>query len=208
MHGETGIGADGTLILNESLFNGTEDLVKLDLSYCGVTSIYVLKLSTDSSMICGILELNLSGNPIMQEYRYPRKLILLNMVQQLGLNLVIVQMMKLELKLLHLASMTAAKCRGIVFCMVKIKIWFSSEAYQGPDNPFVLRGNEMLCETLLQKGLIFLLCCYNIVIQGKSQTVLPKQQDLVCVLLSLFFLVIFCSTHNLSDNILMMQAKA
>ncbi|XP_034219750.1 protein TONSOKU-like [Prunus dulcis] len=109
-------------------------------------------------MICGILELNLSGNPIMQEgsnvlssmlsnsqcclkvlvlqrcelgvagvlrisfleelnladnanlwrYRYPRKLILLNRVQQLGLNLVIVKMMKLELKLLHLVSMTAA----------------------------------------------------------------------------------------------------
>ncbi|KAL6276816.1 hypothetical protein ACE6H2_020417 [Prunus campanulata] len=58
---------DGALIFTESLFNGTEDLVKLDLSYCGVTFIYVLKLSTDSSMICGILELNLSGNPIMQE---------------------------------------------------------------------------------------------------------------------------------------------
>ncbi|XP_021803194.1 protein TONSOKU-like isoform X2 [Prunus avium] len=67
MLGETGIGVDGALILTESLFNGTEDLVKLDLSYCGVTFIYVLKLSTDSSMICGILELNLSGNPIMQE---------------------------------------------------------------------------------------------------------------------------------------------
>lgn len=66
----------------------------------------------------------------------------------------------------------------------------------------------MLCETLLQKGLIFLLCCYNIVIQGKSQTVLPNQQGLVFFMLALFFLVIFCLTHNLSDNILMMQAKA
>ncbi|VVA31960.1 PREDICTED: TONSOKU [Prunus dulcis] len=84
-------------------------------------------------------ELNLADNANLWRYRYPRKLILLNRVQQLGLNLVIVKMMKLELKLLHLVSMTAAKCRGIVFCIVKIKIWFSSEAYQGPDNPFVLK---------------------------------------------------------------------
>ncbi|BBH05493.1 tetratricopeptide repeat-containing protein [Prunus dulcis] len=112
---------DGALILTESLFNGTEDL-RCELGVAGVLRISFLE------------ELNLADNANLWRYRYPRKLILLNRVQQLGLNLVIVKMMKLELKLLHLVSMTAA---GIVFCMVKSKIWFSSE-------------------TLLQKGLIFL----------------------------------------------------
>lgn len=58
---------DGALLVTESLFHGIEEFVKLDLSYCGVTCNYVLKLSTNYSMICGILELNLSGNPIKQE---------------------------------------------------------------------------------------------------------------------------------------------
>ncbi|KAL6286684.1 hypothetical protein ACE6H2_011074 [Prunus campanulata] len=76
--GETGIGIDGALRLTESLFNGTAEFLKLDLSYCGVTSNYVLKLSTVSSMICGILELNLSGNPIMQEGSVALSSMLLN----------------------------------------------------------------------------------------------------------------------------------
>ncbi|CAN6572828.1 unnamed protein product [Malus baccata var. baccata] len=64
---ETGIGIDGALLLTESLFSQASEFVKLDFSKCEVTSNYVHKLSTDSSMICGIVELNLSGNPIMEE---------------------------------------------------------------------------------------------------------------------------------------------
>lgn len=56
---------EGALQLTASLFNGIEDLLKLDLSYCGLTSKYVLRLKDD--LACGILELNLSGNPIMLE---------------------------------------------------------------------------------------------------------------------------------------------
>jgi hypothetical protein len=56
---------DGALQLTESLFNGVQDFVKLDLSYCGLTSKYVLGLNSD--LVYGILELNLEGNPIMLE---------------------------------------------------------------------------------------------------------------------------------------------
>ncbi|XP_050382074.1 protein TONSOKU [Argentina anserina] len=67
MLGETGIGLDGALLVTESLFHGNEEITELDLSYCGLTHNYAVKLSTNSSMTCGILELSLSGNPILQE---------------------------------------------------------------------------------------------------------------------------------------------
>ncbi|KAM1068014.1 hypothetical protein ACFX2I_000025 [Malus domestica] len=64
---ETGIGMDGASLVTNSLFIRTEEIFKLDLSYCGLTSNYALKISTNSCMICGIYELNLSGNPIKEE---------------------------------------------------------------------------------------------------------------------------------------------
>ncbi|KAJ6991180.1 hypothetical protein NC653_019397 [Populus alba x Populus x berolinensis] len=66
MLGSTGIGTDGALQLTASLFEGSQESVKLDLSYCGLMPAYTHMLSTDT-LICGILELNLAGNPIMQE---------------------------------------------------------------------------------------------------------------------------------------------
>ncbi|XP_017977769.1 PREDICTED: protein TONSOKU isoform X1 [Theobroma cacao] len=63
----TGIGTDGALGLTQSLFSSTQEPLKLDLSYCGVTSTYVYQLNTDVTFISGILELNLGGNPIMLE---------------------------------------------------------------------------------------------------------------------------------------------
>ncbi|XWS29402.1 hypothetical protein CRYUN_Cryun24cG0026500 [Craigia yunnanensis] len=63
----TGIGTDGALGLTQSLFSSTQEPLKLDLSYCGVTSTYIYELNTDVIFISGILELNLAGNPIMQE---------------------------------------------------------------------------------------------------------------------------------------------
>lgn len=47
------------------LFNGTQELVKLDLSYCGLTSNNFLNAGVSS--FCSILELKLEGNPIMPE---------------------------------------------------------------------------------------------------------------------------------------------
>lgn len=56
---------DGALKLSESLFNGFQDFVKLDFSYCGLTSKYALGLNND--IMCSIVELNLAGNPILLE---------------------------------------------------------------------------------------------------------------------------------------------
>ncbi|XP_015891011.3 protein TONSOKU [Ziziphus jujuba] len=78
MLGETGIGTDGALQVTESLFNLNEESVKLDLSYCGLTSKYVLKINTNISLVCGIIELNLTGNPIMQEASDALSSLLLN----------------------------------------------------------------------------------------------------------------------------------
>lgn len=51
--------------LADSLFSGTNELVKLDLSYCQLTSNYVL--NTSFTLFCSLLELNLEGNSIMPE---------------------------------------------------------------------------------------------------------------------------------------------
>ncbi|WRX08592.1 hypothetical protein QQP08_001079 [Theobroma cacao] len=63
----TGIGTDGALGLTQTFFSSTHEPLKLDLSYCGVTSTYVYQINTDVTFISGILELNLGGNPIMLE---------------------------------------------------------------------------------------------------------------------------------------------
>lgn len=56
---------EGAIKLAESLLKGTEELVKLDLSYCGLTSDYILNINV--KFFCSIVELNLEGNPIMLE---------------------------------------------------------------------------------------------------------------------------------------------
>ncbi|CAL0330027.1 unnamed protein product [Lupinus luteus] len=63
--GGTGIGTEGVMQLAKSLLKGTEELVKLDLSYCGLTSNFALNISVN--LFWSILELNLEGNPIMRE---------------------------------------------------------------------------------------------------------------------------------------------
>ncbi|KAK3211640.1 hypothetical protein Dsin_016346 [Dipteronia sinensis] len=67
MLGGTGIGNDGALQLIDSWFSGDLESVKLDLSYCGLTSTCVHKFNADVSLAHGIHELNLGGNPIKQE---------------------------------------------------------------------------------------------------------------------------------------------
>ncbi|XP_059644880.1 protein TONSOKU [Cornus florida] len=64
---DTSIGTDGALKLTDSLFSGNQELVKLDLSYCGLTSEYIGRLNAEISLIGGILELNLGGNPLTEE---------------------------------------------------------------------------------------------------------------------------------------------
>ncbi|TXG57458.1 hypothetical protein EZV62_015287 [Acer yangbiense] len=58
---------DGALQLIDSWFSRDLESVKLDLSYCGLTSTCVHKFNADVSLARGIDELNLGGNPIMQE---------------------------------------------------------------------------------------------------------------------------------------------
>ncbi|XP_027181634.1 protein TONSOKU-like [Coffea eugenioides] len=65
--GGSSIGTDGALQLTKSLANETQELVKLDLSSCGLTCDYIIRLNIEVSLIYGILELNLGGNPLMQE---------------------------------------------------------------------------------------------------------------------------------------------
>ncbi|KAM7523540.1 hypothetical protein LguiA_013442 [Lonicera macranthoides] len=67
MLGSTNIGTDGALQLMDSLCNETQELVKLDLSSCGLTSEYIFRLNAEVSFFSGILELNLGGNPIMHD---------------------------------------------------------------------------------------------------------------------------------------------
>ncbi|GKU95150.1 hypothetical protein SLEP1_g8546 [Rubroshorea leprosula] len=63
----TGIGNEGALQLSESLSTATQESMKLDMSYCGITSSYIHKLSADVTLLSSIMELNLGGNPIIQE---------------------------------------------------------------------------------------------------------------------------------------------
>lgn len=51
----------------ESLSSETQELVKLDVSSCGLTSHFLVRLHAKISLINGIIELNLGGNPITQE---------------------------------------------------------------------------------------------------------------------------------------------
>ncbi|CAL5323586.1 unnamed protein product [Camellia sinensis] len=67
MLGDTSIGTDGALQLIESLSSGTHELMKLDLSSCGLTSQYIVRLNDEVSLISSIVDLNLRGNQIMQE---------------------------------------------------------------------------------------------------------------------------------------------
>ncbi|XP_015955901.1 protein TONSOKU isoform X1 [Arachis duranensis] len=63
--GGTSIGTEGVMQLAEPLLKGAEEFVKLDLSYCGLTSNFVSNINVN--LFCSILELNLEGNPILPE---------------------------------------------------------------------------------------------------------------------------------------------
>ncbi|KNA11275.1 hypothetical protein SOVF_136660 isoform B [Spinacia oleracea] len=66
MLGATNIGSDGALKLSESLFHETQELAKLNLSYCGLRPNYFERLKLFPAVL-NILELNLAGNPITSE---------------------------------------------------------------------------------------------------------------------------------------------
>ncbi|KAG8383782.1 hypothetical protein BUALT_Bualt04G0049500 [Buddleja alternifolia] len=65
--GNTNIGTESAVQLIKPLSKDTRELVRLDLSFCGLTCDYIVRLSNEVSLISGILELNLGGNPIMKE---------------------------------------------------------------------------------------------------------------------------------------------
>lgn len=60
---------DGALQLTESLSCETHELVKFDISCCGLSPNYFSQFSTNG-LLGGILELNLGGNSITQEVNY------------------------------------------------------------------------------------------------------------------------------------------
>ncbi|KAI9100836.1 hypothetical protein K1719_024198 [Acacia pycnantha] len=62
----------GAMQLAESLSRGTQELVKLDFSYCQLTPNYVLH--TSFNLFCSLLELNLEGNLITPENNYLEEL--------------------------------------------------------------------------------------------------------------------------------------
>ncbi|XP_057544587.1 protein TONSOKU isoform X1 [Amaranthus tricolor] len=66
MLGATNIGSDGALKLTESLFLETQELAKLNLSYCGLRPMYFERLKTFPGLL-NIVEINFSGNPITSE---------------------------------------------------------------------------------------------------------------------------------------------
>lgn len=65
--GGTYIGTDASVKLMEALSSGPQELVKFDLSCCGLTSHGVTKVCTSIASLGGVLELNLGGNSIGQE---------------------------------------------------------------------------------------------------------------------------------------------
>ncbi|XP_021713921.1 protein TONSOKU-like [Chenopodium quinoa] len=77
MLGATNIGSDGALKLTESLFHETQELAKLNLSFCGLRLNFVERLKIVPAVL-NILELNLAGNPITSEAGNALASILLN----------------------------------------------------------------------------------------------------------------------------------
>ncbi|EPS65129.1 hypothetical protein M569_09649, partial [Genlisea aurea] len=65
--GSTNIGNEGAVALIRPLSKETHELVKLDLSFSGISGGYVASLRNEPSLVGGLLELNLGGNPIKQE---------------------------------------------------------------------------------------------------------------------------------------------
>lgn len=61
---------ESAIQLIKPLSKDTGELVRLDLSVCGLTSDYIVRLNDEASLITSILELNLGGNPIMKEVRF------------------------------------------------------------------------------------------------------------------------------------------
>ncbi|XP_028554658.1 protein TONSOKU isoform X2 [Dendrobium catenatum] len=68
--GGTCMGADGAMRLTEALSCGPQELEKLDLSVCGITSDFIGKICEHIVQINGIVELNLGGNSIGDEGCY------------------------------------------------------------------------------------------------------------------------------------------
>lgn len=58
---------DGAIRVIEAVCTGPQELVRLDLSYCGLTSHAFAKACQGFVLLGGILEMNITGNSINQE---------------------------------------------------------------------------------------------------------------------------------------------
>ncbi|WOK94400.1 protein TONSOKU isoform X1 [Canna indica] len=65
--GGTYIGNDGSISLTEALCTEPQELVRLDLSYCGLTSFSFAKACQNLIVLSGLVEMNIGGNCIDQE---------------------------------------------------------------------------------------------------------------------------------------------
>ncbi|CAH9071124.1 unnamed protein product, partial [Cuscuta epithymum] len=65
--GSTSIGNDGALEILKSFSEKNRETGKLDLSSCGLNFFCITRLNIEVSLVSSILELNLGGNPIMEE---------------------------------------------------------------------------------------------------------------------------------------------
>ncbi|KAM0952461.1 putative leucine-rich repeat domain superfamily, protein TONSOKU [Dioscorea sansibarensis] len=62
--GGTQIGVEGAIKLTEALSSGPQELVKLDLSCCGLTSPGIAQICANIASVGSVTELNLNGNSI------------------------------------------------------------------------------------------------------------------------------------------------
>ncbi|CAL9162518.1 unnamed protein product [Musa hybrid cultivar] len=67
--GGTYIRVDGAIRVIEAVCTGPQELVRLDLSYCGLTSHAFAKACQGFILLGGILDINITGNSINQEVR-------------------------------------------------------------------------------------------------------------------------------------------
>ncbi|KAJ0983759.1 hypothetical protein J5N97_002115 [Dioscorea zingiberensis] len=65
--GGTQIGVEGSIQIAEALCSGPQELVKLDLSCCGLTAQGLAQICASIASIGGVIELNLDGNSIGRE---------------------------------------------------------------------------------------------------------------------------------------------
>ena len=143
---------DGALRLTAALGSGPQELVKLDLSYCGLSHHDFPKICANISLIGGLLELNLGGNYIGQEVchfisRMPSHIVgscvLICVVNSISGSLILCSMYFTQVK-------KAFKFNEICHHIFPFKDVYPSEAGRfshfclDPTIPIIIYGRELL----------------------------------------------------------------